>query len=324
MLDSPRTEKEDFSYTSFTGLKTGSSGMQGWRLEMEDAHICCDMKSRPDHLLLAVFDGHGGSGAARFAASKLVDVIEANSTWKKYVADECDNLQKLSTALVESFIKLDNDLRVIQENNPHDQSGCTAVICMVTPHHIMCANSGDSRCVIGTKNVAKGLSEDHKPDDDSERRRIEMAGGMVSMSRVEGNLAVSRAFGDFEYKDRPDLPPAEQKVSCVPDIFLHRRSCDDQVLLLACDGLWDVMSNSDAIADVITLLEKGGEVKDHCSSMLDSALNKGSKDNISAVMADLRNSYSRDATMPAGLAESMEMKYGRFDYPKEDPILLGN
>ena len=100
MLDSPRTEKDDGVYVSFAGLKAGYSGMQGWRLEMEDAEIVKDFPSKPDHMLVAVFDGHGGGGAAIYAAKHLMNVIEANKDWKQYVATGATNLKALRCAAV--------------------------------------------------------------------------------------------------------------------------------------------------------------------------------------------------------------------------------
>ena len=91
-------------------------------------------------------------------------------------------------------------------------SGCTANVAVVTPNHIVCANAGDSRCVLGTNANIKHMSEDHKPTNPLERQRIYEAGGTVHAARVDGDLAVSRAFGDFVYKN-PELPFAKKKVS---------------------------------------------------------------------------------------------------------------
>ncbi|CAM9345561.1 unnamed protein product, partial [Ectocarpus fasciculatus] len=79
-------------------------------------------------------------------------------------------------------------------------SGCTAVCTLITPKYIICANAGDSRSVLGTGGATKPLSYDHKPHLELERKRIENAGGGVQWKRVDGDLAVSRAFGDFQYK----------------------------------------------------------------------------------------------------------------------------
>ena len=64
--------------------------------------------------------------------------------------------------------------------------------------------------------------------------------------RVNGDLAVARAFGDFAYKQRDDLPPEAQEVSCEPEIRIRARKETDRVLVMACDGVWDVWSDLDA------------------------------------------------------------------------------
>ncbi len=81
------------------------------------------------------------------------------------------------------------------------QAGCTACVALITKTEIICANSGDSRCVIASKGKAKDLSIDHKPDLPSEKRRVQRAGGFVEEGRVNGIIAVSRAIGDWEYKN---------------------------------------------------------------------------------------------------------------------------
>ena len=170
------------------------------------------MPDKADHLLIGVFDGHGGAGAAIYAATNLINVIQATDQWKKYVEDGETNVSLLGDALQQAFLQLDLNLRAHQNSDRSDKSGCTAVCAIVTPHHIICSNAGDSRCVLGTNGQTIPLSDDHKPYNDGERQRIEAAGGSVQWKRVDGDLAVSRAFGDFQYKTRPDLPAEQQKV----------------------------------------------------------------------------------------------------------------
>ena len=78
---------------------------------------------------------------------------------------------------------------------------------MITKTEIICANAGDCRSVLSKKGKAKDLSTDHKPNTPSEKSRIERANGFVEDNRVNGNLALSRSFGDFEYKSNPILKP---------------------------------------------------------------------------------------------------------------------
>ena len=78
---------------------------------------------------------------------------------------------------------------------------------MITKSEIICSNAGDSRAVMSRKGKAKDLSVDHKPELPIEKRRIERAGGFIEDNRVNGMLALSRAIGDFEYKQNTILKP---------------------------------------------------------------------------------------------------------------------
>lgn len=288
-LDSPITEKEGEYYRSSTGIEIGATGMQGWRLEMEDAHIAQDIPTKPDHTIVGIFDGHAGAGAAKYAAEHMLKFLLATEEWKKYVEGNCTDVTMLGEALIYTFINLDEKMRGHQDSTSGlDTSGCTSVVALITPKFILCANAGDSRCVLGTGGSTRPMSEDHKPHSIEEKRRIESAGGFVQWNRVDGDLAVSRALGDFTYKHRPDLHPKEQKISCYPDIQVHERTNDDDVLILACDGLWDVMTSEEAVNTVREIYLSGEkEVLKIAEEMVDLALDKGSKDNISTIIVKL-------------------------------------
>ena len=99
------------------------------------------------------------------------------------------------------MLALDETLK--NKSFAHD-TGSTACVVFVTNTHIFCANSGDSRAVLCQKgNIAVALSEDHKPNNKDEKARIQKAGHFVSEERVDGELALSRALGDHQFKDKP-------------------------------------------------------------------------------------------------------------------------
>ena len=87
-----------------------------------------------------------------------------------------------------------------ESDNLAQYTGCTAVVVLITPDHFICANAGDSRSIISRSDKVVALSEDHKPDNLPEKKRIEAAGGFVEENRVNGSLNLSRSLGDFEYK----------------------------------------------------------------------------------------------------------------------------
>ena len=76
-----------------------------------------------------------------------------------------------------------------------------------------------------------------------ELRRIGAAGHFVNEDRVDGTLAMSRALGDLGFKDRIDLKAEEQAVTSFPDVTTRPRSPSDDFLVVACDGIWDCLSN---------------------------------------------------------------------------------
>jgi serine/threonine protein phosphatase PrpC len=86
-------------------------------------------------------------------------------------------------------------------------AGCTANVCLVTDTDIYVANAGDSRCIVVNKGKTENMSVDHKPDDEIELKRIKNAGGQVIDGRVNGNLNLSRALGDHEYKITKNIKP---------------------------------------------------------------------------------------------------------------------
>jgi len=137
--------------------------------------------------------------------------------------------------------------------------------------------------------TVKFASEDHKPSNEKESKRIYDAGGHVQIGRVNGNLAVSRALGDFVYKDTPHLPEHAQKVSAEADITIFERSAEDEFIVLACDGIWDVVS-CDNVRDFVTDHLKAGLAPEViCERLLDHCLGRDSKDNMTVVIVLFEN-----------------------------------
>jgi len=118
----------------------------------------------------------------------------------------------------------------------------------MTEDFIICANAGDSRAVLAQNGKAVPLSFDHKPDDPKEKRRIQGLGYQVTEGRVDGNLAVSRALGDHRYGNA---------VASYPDVTIRYRDLDkDDYIILACDGIWDCLSNDQCVRKIHTEIGK--------------------------------------------------------------------
>lgn len=127
-------------------------------------------------------------------------------------------------------------------------------------------------------------TEDHKPYLTRERERIIRAGGTVMIQRVNGALAVSRALGDFEYKSVPGLCATEQLVSPEPDVYIvERNPAEDEFLVLACDGIYDVLTNEELCVLLRSRLAVTEDLRAALNQVLDYCLTKGSRDNMTMV-----------------------------------------
>jgi protein phosphatase 2C family protein 2/3 len=264
-LSSPATKK-----TSDSGANDrfffAISEMQGWRITMEDAHatvLDLDGTADKSNTFFAVYDGHGGSTVARFAGQNV---------HKRLVSEESYQEGNYETALKKAFLGTDEDL-LANPAHTRDPSGCTAVAALITrDDRIYVANAGDSRSVIGVKGEVKPLSFDHKPTSDTEKARISGAGGYIEYGRVNGNLALSRALGDFEFKKNYSLGPEAQIITSDPDVTCHQITEDDEFLVLACDGIWDCLSSQQAVDFIRYQISEGKELTEICEMMFDHCL----------------------------------------------------
>lgn len=152
-------------------------------------------------------------------------------------------------SLIQGFLETDRQFLSMAQHQEgfNGGSGCAAVVACVIGGWVWCANVGDSRALLCRDGKAVQLSLDHKPDRDDEAARIESAGGFVSFRRVLGRLAVSRAFGDEEYKCTPDRSNGKPLVICDPEIRVEQLTPQDEFLFMACDGLFDVFSSQEAV-----------------------------------------------------------------------------
>jgi serine/threonine protein phosphatase PrpC len=157
------------------------------------------------------------------------------------------------------------------------QAGCTANVLLITPSHLFCTNSGDSRSVLCKRGQAVELSEDHKPDLPSERARILASGHTVEDGRVDGIIAISRALGDWEYKN-PKLAPEKMAVSAYPEITKTALGPDLDFVICACDGIWDCMTSQEACDFVNTGKKKLASYKPAISPNKPGAKKPGLKD----------------------------------------------
>eukprot|EP00800_Vazella_pourtalesii_P010813 TRINITY_DN2630_c1_g1_i5.p1 TRINITY_DN2630_c1_g1~~TRINITY_DN2630_c1_g1_i5.p1 ORF type:complete len:313 (-),score=57.49 TRINITY_DN2630_c1_g1_i5:290-1228(-) len=274
-LDKPALNKEFHSGTGPGGSAYCSVSMQGWRTEMEDsARAVPDLGTLNPKLkgwsYYAVFDGHAGMKASQASSDQLIEFI-----LPKLGPSDSYNPDKVSAGLREAFLEMDVRLRKDLSKTPlPDRSGTTAVAALMSDKHVFIANCGDSRGLVARDGKVYFASSDHKPYCEKEKARIEAAGGAVLMQRVNGSLAVSRALGDFDYKAQPKLTPIKQLVSPEPDIDVIERCEEDQFVLLACDGVWDVLENNEVVDLIGSRLRVSESLEKTTAGLLEKALYK--------------------------------------------------
>jgi serine/threonine protein phosphatase PrpC len=241
--------------------------MKGFRDSMEDAH--CSLLSLPIEDLenwsfFGVFDGHGGIEISNYVSKELINSIlnadkelfELLSSNNEIASSLYEN--RLIQAIINGFYNIDDEMRKlrVRTNDP----GSTVVACLITPTQIYLINLGDSRGFIVSNNQIKITTQDHKSENETEKERILNAGGSVKLRGKNYNgkeiydakssegfrLSMSRALGDYRLKCNPDKQKCEQILIAKPDIYVYERSIEkDEYLVLACDGIWDVIENEE-------------------------------------------------------------------------------
>jgi len=197
---------------------------------------------------------------------------------------------------------------------PGRDSGCTCILALYQRerNQILAANIGDSRCVVSRAGKAMELSEDHKPEDEIELKRITNAGGFLTDDgRVKGGLNLSRAFGDHMYKDNDKLHLKDQMITAHPDIRHYDVTKEDEFMILACDGIWNVMTNQEAIDFVRDRLEKDTKISDILEEMFDSCIAPDTSgdgsgcDNMTGIIVQL-NERSKSNKRPNSIDNDVE------------------
>lgn len=275
-LDKPKMEKYN-SCGEGNNLRYGLSSMQGWRVEMEDAHTAViGLPDTLDHWsFFAVYDGHAGSQVAKYCCEHLLEHITSNSDFQRALQED-PSVDNVKNGIRTGFLQIDEHMRTISEKKHGvDRSGSTAVGVMISPSHIYFINCGDSRGLLSRGGAVHFFTQDHKPNNPLEKERIQKAGGSVMIQRVNGSLAVSRALGDFDYKCVHGKGPTEQLVSPEPEVYaIERCEGEDEFIILACDGIWDVMGNEQLCDFVRSRLEVTDDLERVSNEIVDTCLYK--------------------------------------------------
>ncbi|KAD3067287.1 hypothetical protein E3N88_35167 [Mikania micrantha] len=231
---------------------------------MEDYHVAKFISHQGHELgLFAIYDGHLGDAVPAYLQKHLFsNIIKENDFWTD-----------TNGAIFKAYERTDE---LILSHNPElGRGGSTAVTAiLIDGRKLWVANVGDSRAVLSRNGQAIMMTIDHEPN--TERGSIENRGGFVSnmpgdVARVNGQLAVSRAFGDKNLKNH---------LRSDPDVTNADIDANTEILILASDGLWKVVSNQEAVDIAIKIRDPQKAAKE----LAVEALNRESKDDISCIV----------------------------------------
>ncbi|KAF7851005.1 hypothetical protein BT93_L4743 [Corymbia citriodora subsp. variegata] len=235
---------------------------------MEDYHVAKFMQKKGHELgLFAIYDGHLGDKVPMYLQKHLFsNILKEEEFW-------VDPKRSISKAYERT------DQAILSNSSDLGRGGSTAVTAiLINGQQLLVANVGDSRAVLSRGGRALQMSIDHEPS--TERVSIEHRGGFVSnmpgdVPRVNGQLAVSRAFGDKSLKSH---------LSSDPDFKTINVEVNMDVLILASDGLWKVMSNQEAV-DIARRIK---DPEKAAKELTAEALRRDSRDDISCIVVRLR------------------------------------
>eukprot|EP00928_Gymnodinium_smaydae_P097492 TRINITY_DN8846_c0_g1_i1.p1 TRINITY_DN8846_c0_g1~~TRINITY_DN8846_c0_g1_i1.p1 ORF type:complete len:548 (+),score=162.57 TRINITY_DN8846_c0_g1_i1:82-1644(+) len=224
-------------------------------------------------------DGGSAAGAEAAAGEQpgVQDTAEEAEDEVRLLSEEEEEGEDDDEAFLDECDEADSQEELVaispaafQAEPTPEAQGCTAVVVMLVKNgdaegpRVLCANAGDSRAVLSRAGAVVALSEDHKPECPVEVARIEAAGGHVQMDapggpRVMGDLNLSRAFGDLRYKTPIENPPERQVLTPFPEVRTIPLTDQDEFMVIGCDGIWECLSNQEAVDFVRPRLGKDGK-----------------------------------------------------------------
>ncbi|XP_058097614.1 probable protein phosphatase 2C 74 [Magnolia sinica] len=243
---------------------------RGGRKAMEDGYgVITDVLGDSKQAFFGVFDGHGGRAAVDYVTEKLGQNI---ITAIRNLEEAEDQVQQ---AIRAGYLTTDKEFL-----SQGVSSGACASTVFLKDGELHVANVGDCRVVLSRNGIANALTRDHRPESEDERIRIENSGGYVNCCngvwRVQGSLAVSRAIGDVHLKDW---------IISEPETNQLRLTSDCEFLIIASDGLWEKVTNQEAV-DVVMRHKNSIE---SCKTLVDISSSRGCKDDITVMVVYLQN-----------------------------------
>ena len=270
--------------------------MQGWTIRQEDTHISEISQGAEKNIdIFGIFDGHNGNEISRFVSYHFMKELINNENFKKGNLQQSfrenfirmDEIMQTQEGIEEIKTLARKSKKEDQEQlkkQPQDQishitpliekkdtesnkiimdSGCTAcVLCIDEKNRkLYYINAGISRIVNFKNGTAFAKTVDHRPDLESEKTRIYKADGWVESERVNGNLNISRMFGNISYKQNKNLKPEQQIITANPDIVVEDLKKDVDFIIIASDGIWDCLSNQEVCDFVAKKFKENKDIK---------------------------------------------------------------
>ncbi|OQS00146.1 hypothetical protein THRCLA_06190, partial [Thraustotheca clavata] len=294
----------------------GINDDMGYRKHMEDAHtLIQDMNissltkfGLAPQSFFGIFDGHGGHEASQYLNLHLHKHVITQVQSRTSLIESANN-EEIDSIIIESLeaaFKQTDEAFLKESDRP--QAGSTATTVFIAGSRMYIANVGDSRTVLSRRGKAVRLSNDHKPSRPDEAQRIRNTGGFIIHGRIMGELAVSRAFGDCEFKtydtsgtqstlqleddfgnEQPTVNPNEilkgPLVIATPEVTIASLKDDEDFLVMGSDGLFDVFEDQAAVDYIKDQLIKCGDVQRAVEALVECAIGtQGSRDNVTAIV----------------------------------------
>jgi serine/threonine protein phosphatase PrpC len=300
----------------------GVAEAQGQRAYMEDRYSAvvdlkpqdmtkCDGVRRS---FLGVYDGHNGDWAAEFASERMHTFLPRQAL-EPNTAEHCPEQTSRYNEMMKAHLKkmyMDCDEEILDTTQQQGRrDGSTAVCVLQVGTALFTAHAGDSRAVVGySDGRSRAMTEDHKPSTATERQRVTSVGGRIEFcgcwrviaehptKPVRAALAVSRSLGDIDFKR-----PTDKGVTAEPDVKRFDLNANINFIILASDGMWDVIRDQEAgdiaRAELVSrgVLNKDGEitsndintVEEACNAaskeLLDTSMKRGTSDNVTVIVA---------------------------------------
>ncbi|XP_024516624.1 probable protein phosphatase 2C 45 isoform X1 [Selaginella moellendorffii] len=283
------------SYGAMTVQGTG-------RANMEDTVSVSIDSTGSQPSFFGVFDGHGGIAVAELLKTRL---------WPEYKKKLSQGGGNFAKATKSAYLEVDEMtlaqpkglFGALQERGVGgSRCGATAATAVLMPPKdgtrvLVAANVGDARVVVSKGGKALQLTVDHKPEVESERKRIEaknptpkkpLVVNVGGTWRIGGLLSLSRAFGDAFLKDwsdgKPDGAGGGFGLTAEPDVTIQEISPDDKVVILGTDGLWETMAIQDAVDICLSAQENDTSPGDVAKKLVKISQERGSTDDIAVIV----------------------------------------